>query len=269
MTIPFDQRSFPDLYEHELVGPLFRPFARLTLDEVAPKAGDRVLDVACGTGIVARLAKERVGPSGTVVGVDLSAPMLAVAAMIAPEIDWREGNAQALPLKAGEQFDVVVCQQGLQFFPDRPQGVREMRRALAPGGRVAVSTWRPDEELPVQLELRRIAERHLGPVADRRHGFGEPGPLEALLREAGFDSVRSKIVSHTVRFSDGMVFVRLNATALVGMSQAGKDLTGARRAELIEAVSRDSSELVRAHTDETGFAYELRAVVATGARVAS
>lgn len=264
MTLPFAKRSFPDHYEQDLVGPLFRPFALLTLEDAAPKPGERVLDVACGTGIVARLAKEKVGPSGAVVGVDLSPPMLAVAARVGPGIDWREGNAQALPLHEGETFNLVVCQQGLQFFPDQLQGVREMRRALAPGGRVVVSTWVPDLELPVLFELRRIAERHAGPIADRRHSFGEPGPIEALLREAGFIGVQSRIVSHTVRFPDGMLFVRSNAGAMVGMSQGAKELTDARRAELVEAITRDSMALVREHTDQSGFSYELRAVVATG-----
>jgi ubiquinone/menaquinone biosynthesis C-methylase UbiE len=264
MTIPFAQLSFPELYEKELVGPLFRPFAELTLNEVTPKKGERVLDIACGTGIVARLAKERVGQSGKVVGVDVSAPMVAQAARIAPGIEWREGNAQALPLKEAEEFDVVICQQGLQFFPDRNQAVRQMSHALASGGRLALSTWRPDDELPVLLELRRIAERHLGPIADRRHCFGDPEALEALLREGEFDAVRSRIVSHTVRFTDGGVFARLNALALVGMSQGGKDLTDPRRNELVEAITADSAGLLLAHTDERGFTYELRAVIATG-----
>jgi ubiquinone/menaquinone biosynthesis C-methylase UbiE len=264
MSIPFAQRSFPELYEQELVGPLFRPFAQLTLDDAAPGTGARVLDVACGTGIVARLVRERVGPSGKVVGVDASAAMIAEARRIAPDLDWREGDAQALPLGEAETFDVVICQQGLQFFPDRPRALAEMRRALAPGGRVAVSTWTPDEELPVLLELRRIAERHVGPVSDRRHSFGDPAAVEALLKDAGFGSVRSRIVSHTVRFADGAVFVRLNATALVSMSQGGKDVSEARRGELVETITRESAGLVRSHTDERGFSYELRAVVAVG-----
>ena len=265
MNIPFQKLSFPEIYEQALVQPLFRPFAEMTLDAVSPQTGDSVLDVACGTGIVARLARERVG-SSAVVGVDVSAPMLAQAARIAPEIDWREGNAQALPVSEKETFDIVVCQQGLQFFPDRLQAAREMRRVLRPGGRVGVSTWRPDEELPVLLALRRVAERQVGKIDDRRHSFGDPGQLEVLLGEAGFADVRSQVVSHLVRFEDGNVFVRLNAMALVGMSEGAKELTDARRAELVEAMSADSAALVRENTDAHGFTYELRAVVCVGTR---
>lgn len=161
-----NQATFPEMYERWLVGPLFRPWAETTLEEVELSSGDRVLDIACGTGIVARLARERIGDAGHVVGVDISSDMLAVARAVAPGIDWREGKAGALPLYDGEQFDVVVCQQGLQFFPDKPAAAAEMRRALAKGGRLAVATWRSDDEIPFFRELRRVVERQLGAIAD-------------------------------------------------------------------------------------------------------
>ena len=261
MTVPFARSSFPEMYEQALVGPLFRPWAELMLDDVELAAGDRVLDVACGTGIVARLAKQRLGDTGRVVGVDLSPAMLAVARRVGPDIEWREGDAGALPLLADERFDVVVCQQGLQFFPDRAAAVGQMGRALVEGGRLAVSTWRPDEELPVLRELRGIAERHVGPVMDRRHSFGEAGPLEGLLRDAGFHAVRSRTLSRTIHFDEGAVFVRLNAMALVGMSAGSKDMGDDERERTVAAIVRDSAGVLQAHTDAEGFAFELRANV--------
>ena len=128
-----NQPTFPKLYEHWLARPLFRPWAELTLDEVNLALGDRLLDIACGTGIVARVARERLGDAGYIVGVDISPDMLAVARRVAPGIDWRQGNAADLPLNQGEQFNIVVCQQGLQFFPDKPAAVAQMRRALTSG----------------------------------------------------------------------------------------------------------------------------------------
>jgi ubiquinone/menaquinone biosynthesis C-methylase UbiE len=266
MSIPFAQASFPEMYEKALVGPLFRPWADLTLDEIGLRPGDRVLDVACGTGTVARQAKARLGDAGTVVGVDVSGPMLAVARRAAPNIDWREGDAAALPLRDGEQFDVVICQQGLQFFADRCSPVREMYRALAPGGRVAVSTWRPDDEIPFGRELRRIAEHHLGPVIDRRHCFGETGPLEAVLRDAGFRDVQSKTLSTVVRFADGTVFVHMNAMALVGMSQAGKTLSDEQRQHLVQLITKDSEAVRQHYTDGEGLAFEIRSNIARGTK---
>jgi len=267
MTLPFAQRSFPEIYEQELVGPLFRPFAESVIEETAPAPGQRVLDIACGTGIVARLAHQRVGNGGTVVGVDISPLMLAVARSMEPRIDWREGDALALPLRPDEEFDVVICQQGLQFFPDRTAGVREMRRALEPGGRLAISTWRPDDELPFLRELRRIAERHVGPIADRRHSLGEAGDLEAVLLDAGFREIRLTTVSHTVRFQDGTVFVRLNAMAMVGMSAEAKTMGDDERDRLVQAIVRDSAALSSRNTDAHGrLAYLISSNVATATR---
>jgi ubiquinone/menaquinone biosynthesis C-methylase UbiE len=246
------------------VGRLFKLFVEPTLDAAAVAPGDRVLDVACGTGIVARLARERVGPNGKVVGVDLSPAMLAVAREVGRGIAWREGDAAALPLDDGEQFDVVVCQQGLQFFPDRPAAVRQMRRALGAGGRVAVSTWRPDDEMPLCMDLRHAAERHLGPINDRRHSFADAGPLEGLLRDAGFRDVRSRTLSGTVRFPDGSVFARMNAMALVGMSANGPNLSEEDRGRLVSRIMRDCADVMRPYTDESGLAFEIRTNLATG-----
>src|SRR5690242_8130650 len=108
-TLPsyaMNQSNFPEMYERLLVGALFRPWAEMTLDELTVSSGDRVLDIACGTGIVARIAKERLGNGGVVVGVDVSPDMLAVARAAAPQIDWRQGNAMSLPLVEKEEFDV-------------------------------------------------------------------------------------------------------------------------------------------------------------------
>jgi ubiquinone/menaquinone biosynthesis C-methylase UbiE len=260
MTLPsyaMSQATFPEMYERWLAGPLFRPWAEMTLDEVALSRGDRVLDIACGTGIVARVAKERLGDAGCVAGVDLSADMLAVARAVAPDIDWREGDAGALPLREGERFDVVVCQQGLQFFADKPAAAAQMRRALAAGGRLAVSTWRSDEEIPFFHELRRIAERHLGSIADQRYSLGDPAPVEQLLRDAGFRDVRSRTITRTIRFAADHPFARLNAMALVGMSAAGKGMDDAARKRTVEAIVAESVPVVQTYTDATGLAVAL------------
>lgn len=266
MSLPsyaMKQPSFPEMYEQWLVGPLFKPWAEIALDEVGLATGDRVLDIACGTGIVARVARERLGDGGKVVGVDVSPDMLAVARRVAPAIDWREGSADALPLSDGERFDVVVCQQGLQFFPDKAAAAAEMRRALAPNGRLAVATWCSDEEIPFFRELRRIAERHLGPVADQRHSFGDAAPLEALLRNVGFLDVQSKTVSQVMHFSGDTPLLRLNTMALVGMSNAGKALRDEERKQTVEAIVNESSGVLQSFTDESGLAFELRSNLAT------
>lgn len=265
MNLPsyaMNRSSFPDMYERHLVGPLFRPWAEMIIEEIELSRGDLVLDIACGTGIVARTARERLGDGGKVVGVDVSPDMLAVARAVAPEIDWRQGDAGALPLGEGESFDAVVCQQGLQFFPDKPRAAAQMRRALVPGGKLAVATWRSDDEIPFFRDLRRVAERHLGRIADPRYGFGDAAPLEALLRDAGFHEVRSRPLSCTIRFADGASFVHMNAMAFVGMS-AAKAMGDDERNRTVEAIARESAPVLRSYSDGSGLAFKLSTNLAT------
>jgi SAM-dependent methyltransferase len=256
-----NQPTFPELYERSLVGPLFRPFAEVLLDRIGLVPGDRLLDIACGTGIVARLAKARLGTTGHVVGVDISPQMLAVAQAVAPDVEWREGNAGALPLRDGT-FDVVVCQQGLQFFPDKPGAVREIRRALAPGGRLAVATWRPLEDIPFFHALHRNAEQHLGSFVDARHSLGDESAVRSLLEAAGLRDVRVDVVSLTVRFPDAAMLARLDSNAVVGMSARGREMNEEKRAEVATAIARDAAAAMAPFIDEGGAAFEISSLVA-------
>ena len=126
--------SVPENYERYLVPTIFGPWALDLIEVAGAQPGERVLDIACGTGIVARIAAGRVGSDGTVVGLDVSAPMLDAARALAAgeglSIEWREGSAMKLPLP-DTAFDLVLCQQGLQFFPDRAAALREMHRVLS------------------------------------------------------------------------------------------------------------------------------------------
>lgn len=266
MALPayaMNRASFPEMYERELVGPLFRPFVDPLLEEIRLTAGDRLLDIACGTGVVARVAKERLGPAGHVVGVDLSPQMLDVGKRIAPDIEWREGDAMALPLAQGETFDVVTCQQGLQFVADRAAAVREMHRALSPRGRLAIATWRPLEEVPLFRDLNEIAVRHLGPFVDGRHAFGNAADLERLLTGAGFRDVRVRTVSRTVRFTEPGVIVQMNAMAVVGMGTAGRSIAEDERARLVTAIANEGAAVVPRYADGQGIAVELPTNLAT------
>src|SRR5262245_56824479 len=120
--------SAPETYERELVPAVFGPWAPILAELAHPKPGDRVIDMACGTGIVARLAAARVGTSGVVVGVDLNPGMLNVARSLRPmdnsaPVQWQDASADKLPFSDGS-FDVAYCQLGLQFFADRPTALR-------------------------------------------------------------------------------------------------------------------------------------------------
>jgi ubiquinone/menaquinone biosynthesis C-methylase UbiE len=259
----FVATSFTEIYERVLVGPLFRPFAEQLVARVAPTRGDSLIDVACGTGIVARVAREHLGFDARIVGVDVQPAMLAVARTVDGTIDWRQGNAASLPVDDTERFTVVTCHQGLQFMPDKAGAVGEMRRVLASGGRVAVATWCSLEDCPGIIELKAVDERHVGPIVDSRHSFGDPHALKQLLVEAGFRDVQVGTLAHDVRFADGSLFARLNAMAAIGMSDKGKAMSEAERGELASQIVGESRDALARATKDGTFVLPLTATIAT------
>ena len=259
----FVATAFTEIYERVLVGPLFRPFAAQLVRRVALNRGDSVIDVACGTGIVARLARERLGPDARIVGVDVAPAMLAVARAVDQTIDWRQGNAMSLPVSDSERFTALTCHQGLQFVPDKAAAVREMRRVIAPGGRVAIATWSSLEHLPGMGELNAIAERHVGRIVDSRHNFGDASALRQLLVDGGFSDVDVAAFPHDVQFADGALFARLNAMAVIGMSEKGKGMSEAERGELAERIAADSEDAIGRATKNGVFVLPLETNIAT------
>jgi ubiquinone/menaquinone biosynthesis C-methylase UbiE len=257
----FNQLSLPEVYERYLVEPLFRPFAEEVLNRLNPTTDDSFLDVACGTGIVARLARRRLGPQARIVGVDAAPPMLAVARQVESTIDWREGNAMKLPIEA-EQFKVISCHQGLQFFPDKLAAVREMHRVLAIDGRIAIATWLSPADIPFAGDLHAVAERHLGTMTDVRHSFGDANALARLLAEGGFRDIQVETIRNTVRGIDGPTYARLNAMAIVGMSPNVKTFTDAHRAELTDLIATDSMAVVDKYSRDGVFQFMLASNIA-------
>lgn len=250
--------TFPQMYERSLVEPLFRPWAELLVDRAEIGPGMRVVDVACGTGIVARLAHRR--GAASVVGIDVSAPMLDVAREIEPSIDWREGDAAALPIGEDERFERVFCQQGLQFFAARQAAARELRRATADGGVLLAAVWRAANEMPVFETLQRVAERHVGPIHDQRYAFGDADALAELLSAAGFRDVRVDGASLVSRFAAGAEFVRMNAMALIGMSRA--PVSEEERDRLLDVIAAEGLQAVQPFADGASIVCEMRSNIA-------
>jgi SAM-dependent methyltransferase len=164
MTANPDQVAGARAYDALFVPSLIGVYAPIVADAAALSPGDRVLDVACGTGVVAREALRRVGSSGSVTGLDANAGMLAVAREHSAAITWREGFAEALPFPAST-FDAVTCQFGLMFFRDRATAIAEMRCMLRPGGRLAVAVWASLDAIPTFAAEVTLFERVCGPAA--------------------------------------------------------------------------------------------------------
>lgn len=178
----------PENYERYFVPAIAAPLAGdlVELGDLSP--GDRVLDLACGTGVVARLAAEQVGPEGSVTGLDLNPGMLAVAASVAAgPVEWRQGTAEATGLPDGA-YDAVLCQLGLQFFPDLAAALHEQRRVLTPGGRFAASTPGPTPALFAVLEeaLRDHAGGDAAAFVQVVFRLHDPDTLHDVLADAGF-----------------------------------------------------------------------------------
>ncbi|MGY1601513.1 methyltransferase domain-containing protein [Geodermatophilus sp. SYSU D00815] len=177
-----------ELYEARFVPAIFAEWAPLLADVAGVRPGQAVLDVACGTGVVAREVAARLGPDGRVVGVDLNPAMLAVARRVRPDLEWRQGDAGDLPFADGA-FDVVLCQMALMFFPDRVGALREMARVARPGGTVAVCVPAALRDQPAYGPFVELAVDVAGPAARSLLGSywscGDAGELVRAFTAAG------------------------------------------------------------------------------------
>jgi ubiquinone/menaquinone biosynthesis C-methylase UbiE len=224
MTTPEPSESFQipieaaNAYEAAFVPALFAQWAPILCDAAGVSAGQRVLDVACGTGIVARTAADRIG-ADSVVGVDLNDAMLTVARRVRPEIDWRQGDAAELPFDDGD-FDAVLCQMALMFFPDPVRALQEMVRVVAPGGSVAVLVPGSLDSQPAYGPFVAMAARHAGAEARSLLGTyfacGDLDELVRLFEKAGLSELTTGTHLGTARFPsvDALVATEVDSTPL-------------------------------------------------------
>lgn len=253
-------------YEAFQVRYLFGPWSLDLIERVRPQPGERVLDLACGTGAVAREALKRISPGGTLVGVDISPDMLRVANEIVGTRDgvvqWQQASADSLPLPDAS-VDVAFCQQGLQFFPDKPAALRELRRVLTPGGRVALSVWRALEHNPVQHALSKAADGRLGKSMAIAFGLGENGGLERMLQDAGFQSVQVVSVEKVIVQPDPGDYVERSVKGAAAALPDLRAMTEDERAQLIAAVRADMAPTLRSYTTDGELRCPMAAHVAT------
>jgi len=207
-----------EAYEAAFVPAFFAQWARILCEAARVAPGQKILDIACGTGIVARTAADLVG-ARSVVGVDLNEAMLTVASRVRADIDWRKGDAGALPLPDGS-FDAVLCQMALMFFPDGAKALREMARVAAPGGTVAVLVPRSLGFQPAYGPFVDMAARHAGPEArsllSTYFACGDLTHLTGLFEQADLPVTTTGTHLGTARFPsvDALVTTEVDSTPL-------------------------------------------------------
>ena len=235
--------GFAAAYEALNVAAIFDGFAADLTQVAGPRDGERALDVCAGTGIVLRHLRAACPALGRLVGLDLNRDMLAVAERAAApaRAELVAGDAAALPFE-GAAFDLVTCQQGVQFFPDRPAALAEMRRVLAPGGRTVVAVWGDLATTAGHRAFAEAAETVAPPVAAAArnpHVLGDGAALGALLEGAGFADVAVRSLTREVSFPSAEHFVRTYAegspVALV-LGGLGPAVQDAVRAAALERV---------------------------------
>lgn len=244
-----------ELYERLLVPTKFLPWARDLIRTGNPQTDDKVLDVACGTGTVTRLIPACVGPSGTVTGLDFDAGRLDVAATLPVRsgcgIEWKKGDACDLPF-ADAAFDLVFCQQGLQFFPDKPKALGEMHRVLVSGGKLVLGVWRSVEHQPGGCAMADALQCHVGPEAGaiRREpfSFGNENLVEALVIDAGFRDVKVSQRVKTVHFPSAEAFTKRYISARSPLNT----MVAAVDEETRQAVVSDVNSALERYESETG-----------------
>lgn len=262
------QGDSAEAYEQYLVPGMFEPWADELVEGATLQSGDRVLDVGCGTGVVARRAAAEVGPDGGVVGLDPNEGMLDVARSAStdrrPAIEWRRGVVGDIPFPE-EAFDAVLCQQVLQFVPDPGAALGEMRRVLVPEGYLALAVWRPIDFQPSYVTVADALERHVGEeaAAMMRSPFPswDRNELRDLVRGAGLREVVVTIGIGSMRYPSPEEFVRREAAS---SPLAGP--LGALDRAVRDALVRDVGEELSDYTDDEGVVFPMETYLVSARR---
>ena len=231
-----------EYYEQFLLPTIFVPWAEELLARAKPKPGESVLDVACGTGIVARLVTEKVGLESLVVGTDLNAGMLDVARAKSLEagksIEWIEADVTALPLEDAE-FDIAICQQGLQFFPDKVGALKEIRRLLNPGGRFVACVARGLDHNPLMQSQVDAFTKHINEEAAASIravcSLADADELRGLFVDAGFSGIRIENVALKLIHENGLEFIT-GAICATPVASVIAEWGDKRRSELLKDI---------------------------------
>ncbi len=238
-----------EAFEKFLVPTIFGPWSRALVDHAGIVAGETVLDIGCGTGAAARYAAELVGASGEVVATDINAGMIACARTLdlTGAVDWRRDNVEALPYEDA-RFDAVVGNQVLQFLPDKPKALGEVRRVMKANGRLALTVYCQLDLCPAHAAVARALESHdVDPAGIRNpYSFGDPVALGDAIQNAGFRDVSVIRKPMESRFASPESFVEALAAGGPSARLALEQLDEAGLADVMAKVRRNLADYVDA-----------------------
>lgn len=248
-----------EIYQNIFVPAAVEEWVPRVLELAKPEPGEKVLDVACGTGVLTRAAAKAVGQKGSVIGLDLSPDMLNLARNQSdgqfPAIEWQEGNAQDLPFE-NQAFDIVFCELGFMFFPDRTIALKEIWRVLKPGGRLGIMVWGGLEHCPGQVAILQAWTKLVSPEQnanlDPMHSMGDPTILQSLLDMAGFKEIDVQAKTGSMRWPSA-AFLARSYGAIGGISA---------EEPLRTAIIRDVESSMEAYIRPEGLIYPMEAVLA-------
>ncbi|MDK1388700.1 methyltransferase domain-containing protein [Sinorhizobium sp. 8-89] len=260
--------AIPDLYDRLLVPLIFADYARDLAARVARLKPHDILEIAAGTGVVTRALAPQMDANARLVATDLNQPMLDLAAERQgddPRITWRQADALALPFQAWS-FDVVLCQFGAMFFPDRVQAYREAHRVLKPGGYFLVNVWDAIEANELPLAVTEALARHFPDdpprfLARTPYGYGDPAAVRADLEAAGFRN----ITLETLEMKSGALSAEEIATGLCQGSPLRNEIE-ARDPTGLHAATRAAADALRQRFGEGAIVGRIRAHVVSASR---
>lgn len=199
-----------EVYEELLAPALFESWSNKMIDLAQIRPNQNVLDVACGTGRVARKALTRVEPDGYVTGIDNNPGMLAVAERIAPQVEWQEGSAENMPME-DNFYDAVICQFGLMLFSDPIKSLKEMMRVLKPEGRLAVAVFDSLDNIPAYKQMsdtyNKVIGKEVGDALRIPFSMGDVNEIANLFNDADINDYDIKSHYETVKFPSLKSFV--------------------------------------------------------------
>jgi ubiquinone/menaquinone biosynthesis C-methylase UbiE len=262
-----------ETYEAYMVPTLFDPWASRLIEAAQPQDDERILDLACGTGVVARRLAQRFNGQADIVGLDLSPDMLQVAHAVSGREDlvikWHQGCAEELPFPDGS-FDLVLCQFSLMFLVDRAAALAEVHRVLASGGRIALSVFQSLDRHRFYQALDQAIHRHLGASGVQDiFALGDRQELHRLLTDAGFDDVRIEPETMVARFPDPDAFLAGEIDVDTASIPSMQTLDAQARKALVSAISEEMEVPLREVTEDGQVVLPFHALLVRGLRSGS